>query len=60
METRFLIITGVFLAAVSACNPSSQEVVTYEAFSAVGDGVHDDMPAIVAAHNHANTNELFV
>lgn len=32
--------------------------VTYEQFGAVGDGVTDDMPAIVAAHAHANENGL--
>ena len=28
--------------------------VTYEKYGAIGDGAHDDMPAIVAAHNAAN------
>ncbi|MEX0322968.1 MAG: hypothetical protein AB3N63_12465 [Puniceicoccaceae bacterium] len=32
--------------------------VTYEDFGAVGDGVHDDMPAICAAHEYANANGL--
>jgi hypothetical protein len=31
------------------------EFVTYEAFGAVGDGVTDDLPAICAAHEHANS-----
>ncbi len=34
------------------------EVVTYEAFGAVGDGVHDDLPAICEAHAYANENGL--
>jgi hypothetical protein len=32
--------------------------VSYEAFGAVGDGVADDMPAIVEAHAFANTHGL--
>ncbi len=31
---------------------------TYEQFGAVGDGVADDMPAIVACHEYANANSL--
>jgi hypothetical protein len=36
--------------------PAATDVnmVTYEAFGAVGDGITDDLPAIVAAHAHAN------
>ena len=34
------------------------EVVTYEQFGAVGDGVTDDSDAIRAAHNYANANGL--
>ena len=32
--------------------------VNYEDFGAIGDGIHDDMPAIVAAHDYANENGL--
>ena len=32
--------------------------VTYEEFGAVGDGVTDDMPAIVACHDYANAHHL--
>ena len=32
--------------------------ITYEQFGAVGDGVHDDFPAIVAAHQAANEQGL--
>ncbi|MBE0537235.1 MAG: hypothetical protein IH624_16350 [Phycisphaerae bacterium] len=39
---------------------SQDEVVTYEAFGAVGDGVHDDLPAICKAHEHANARGLRV
>jgi hypothetical protein len=35
-------------------------VVTYEAFGAVGDGVTDDLPAICEAHEYANTHGLNV
>lgn len=35
-----------------------REVVTYEAFGAVGDGLTDDLPAICAAHAHANAHRL--
>ena len=34
--------------------------VTYEEFGAMGDGVTDDLPAICAAHDHANTHDLAV
>lgn len=37
---------------------SQQNFVTYEAFGAVGDGVADDLPAICAAHAHANEHGL--
>jgi hypothetical protein len=39
---------------------TSVEFVTYEAFGAVGDGVTDDLPAICAAHEHANSLGLLV
>ena len=35
-------------------------LVTYEAFGAIGDGVHDDMPAICEAHKYANAHGLTV
>ena len=38
----------------------ADEFVSYEDFGAVGDGVHDDLPAIVQAHNYANTHGLLV
>ncbi len=34
------------------------EFVTYEQFGAKGDGVTDDLPAIVAAHAYANEHDL--
>lgn len=36
----------------------NEKFVSYEDFGAVGDGEHDDMPAIVAAHAHANETGL--
>ena len=36
----------------------NEKFVSYEDFGAVGDGEHDDMPAIVAAHAHANKTGL--
>ena len=33
---------------------TSDMFVTYEDFGATGDGVTDDLPAICAAHDHAN------
>ena len=35
-----------------------KKFVTYEDFGAVGDGEHDDMEAIVAAHAYANAHKL--
>ena len=37
-----------------------KQYVTYEEFGAVGDGKTDDMPAIVACHEYANTHHLDV
>jgi hypothetical protein len=52
----------VLPAALPASGPAPQggdeTVVTYERFGAVGDGVTDDLPAIVAAHAHANGKAL--
>lgn len=36
----------------------SESFVAYEAFGAAGDGVADDLPAICAAHAHANAHGL--
>ncbi len=46
------------LAADAAPRPPATGPVSYEAFGAVGDGVADDLPAIVAAHAFANTHGL--
>jgi len=39
---------------------SNNDTVSYEAFGAIGDGVHDDLPAICQAHEHANAHGLSV
>lgn len=39
---------------------SNKNYVTYEEFGARGDGVTDDMPAIMACHDHANRHGLDV
>jgi hypothetical protein len=48
------------LASSAGASPAGGEpaVVTYEMFGAVGDGVADDLPAIVAAHAEANAKGL--
>ena len=39
---------------------SEDDIVTYEAFGAIGDGVNDDLPAICEAHEYANAHGLSV
>ncbi|MBE2213217.1 MAG: hypothetical protein IAE82_05040 [Opitutaceae bacterium] len=66
--TALQLLYAVLILLVSAAGPASAEdtakavpadgVVRYEAFGAVGDGVVDDLPAIVAAHAFANTHGL--
>lgn len=54
-----LAVIRIFTVIVVAVLPvSGQSFVTYEAFGAVGDGVTDDLPAIVKAHAHANERNL--
>lgn len=58
------LISAGCAAAVLADEPAAKRAadsaVTYEAFGAVGDGVADDLPAICAAHAHANKSGLRV
>ena len=60
MSSKQHAILFVWLLAVfsSASSVEAEEVVTYEAFGAVGDGVHDDLPAICEAHEYANARGL--
>lgn len=39
---------------------NGKNFVTYEQFGAIGDGAHDDMPAIAACHEYANEHRLAV
>ena len=48
----------VHLVADDSGSVAAPLFVSYEAFGAVGDGVHDDLPAIQAAHAHANEQRL--
>jgi len=45
---------------LAAIMTSKDNIVTYEAFGAIGDGVNDDLPAICEAHEYANANGFSV
>ncbi len=49
---------ALLLAVFFSASGFASGVVTYEEFGALGDGVADDLPAIVAAHAHANERSL--
>lgn len=53
-------LAGALVACVAGDEPTvpADQPVNYEAFGAVGDGVADDLPAIVKAHAFANTHGL--
>lgn len=51
-------VTPVFAATEIKRAVPTDRPVSYEAFGAVGDGVADDLPAIVEAHAFANTHGL--
>lgn len=53
-----LLFAWALAVAASASWATTPGVVRYEAFGAVGDGVHDDLPAICRAHEHANAHGL--
>ena len=52
--TKKIILLAAVLASSASLAAGPKKYITYEQFGAVGDGVHDDMPAIVAAHEAAN------
>ncbi len=57
----FLSLFGAAQCCLAAAEPpaaATDRPVTYEAFGAKGDGVADDLPAIVQAHAFANTHGL--
>lgn len=54
----FVSTMAVFVSVFPAY--ADEKVVTYEAFGAIGDGVHDDLPAICEAHEYANKHGLSV
>lgn len=51
----FTIVFGFLAPAFSS---GAEAFVTYEKFGAVGDGAHDDLPAICEAHAYANAQGL--
>jgi len=53
-------VTPVFAAAEHRDRVPTDRPVNYEAFGAVGDGLADDLPAIVEAHAFANAHGLSV
>lgn len=56
------VCASTFLSFPTQANDAAPDagVVAYEDFGAVGDGVHDDLPAIVRTHEHANANDMAV
>lgn len=53
-----LLVQGAIAAFFDNSRVTEGTAVTYEDFGAVGDGVTDDLAAIRAAHDHANTHGL--
>lgn len=52
------IATSILLILAATGAASAQKYLNYEMFGAVGDGVHDDLDAIVATHEAANAKGL--
>lgn len=52
------LFTMLVLCCLATASPAQSRYVTYEEFGAVGDGIHDDQKAIVAAHRAANESGL--
>jgi hypothetical protein len=67
-QLGYALIAGMLAALVTRAEAASaiptqsdipaDGIVTYERFGALGDGVTDDLPAIVAAHAFANSHGL--
>lgn len=55
---RLFVLSFSSLLAFAVLPAAGDTAVTYAAFGAVGDGVADDLPAIVKAHAHANARDL--
>lgn len=55
---KFILSVVVILGLSSWECFAEAKSVNYEQFGAVGDGRHNDMPAIVAAHDYANSRKL--
>ena len=53
-------VAPVFAATENTRTVPTDRPVSYEAFGAVGDGMADDLPAIVEAHAFANAHSLSV
>lgn len=51
-------LRSIFVGWLVVQSAMASQAVTYETFGAAGDGVADDLPAIVKAHAHANENGL--
>lgn len=56
----FVTLAAGTVIAIAGSPLADKNVVTYEAFGAVGDGVADDLQAICKAHAHANQQGLHV
>ncbi len=57
MNKSFQPLVSAFCVALALVSCKGN-YITYEQFGAVGDGIHDDFPAIVAAHDAANGQGL--
>ena len=58
MEQPVVLFALAMAMGASMSLAETAGVVRYEAFGAVGDGAHDDLPAICRAHEHANARGL--
>lgn len=54
------VLIGALLFTLLACTPQESVYVTYSEFGAAGDGVTDDLGAIIRTHDYANEHGLAV